>query len=179
MTCSRAPRAMCAVPLLHGAESRSSRPGWMRFRKSLASPQAVAVVLVMCLSLACPQRNIRLLESSRSPPKRRGRKDEAMRKATLLAVLGRSGPPLHVVPIRQFSFVFSIPNQERTGEGSDFLEFLRDDLPPWVENQYRTSPFRVLVGHFPGRLFAAIQKSGESLGEAPGTALDQHPIATQ
>ncbi len=47
MTCSRAPRAMYAVPLVHGAESRSSRPGWMRFRKSLASPQAVAVVLVI------------------------------------------------------------------------------------------------------------------------------------
>lgn len=40
------------------------------------------------------------------------------------------------------------------GGGSNFLKFLTDELQPWVESHYRTQPFRVLVGHSFGGLFA-------------------------
>ena len=53
--------------------------------------------------------------------------------------------------------------EDGTGGGSDFLAFLRDELQPWVENQYRTAPFRVLVGHSLGGLFAT-----QVLVEDPG-----------
>lgn len=39
-----------------------------------------------------------------------------------------------------------------TGGGSRFLEFLTDELRPWVETRYRTQPFSVLVGHSFGGL---------------------------
>ncbi len=41
------------------------------------------------------------------------------------------------------------------GGGADrFLDFLTDELVPYVESTYRTVPFRVLVGHSFGGLFA-------------------------
>lgn len=41
-----------------------------------------------------------------------------------------------------------------TAGGADaFLEFLRDELAPLIERQYRTVPFRILVGHSFGGLF--------------------------
>jgi predicted alpha/beta superfamily hydrolase len=68
--------------------------------------------------------------------------------------------------------VVAIPNTNRTrdltpepnaelarqrstaGGADDFLRFMSDELIPWVEGQYRTAPFRVLVGHSLGGLFA-------------------------
>jgi len=68
--------------------------------------------------------------------------------------------------------VVAIPNTDRTrdlspepsarlarrgttaGGADDFLRFLSDELMPWVERNYRTAPFRVLVGHSRGGLFA-------------------------
>jgi len=42
-----------------------------------------------------------------------------------------------------------------TGGGADhFLQFLRNELIPHVEGSYRTTPFRVLIGHSFGGLFA-------------------------
>ena len=34
-----------------------------------------------------------------------------------------------------------------------FLRFLKQDLIPWVDAQYRTQPFRLIVGHSRGGLF--------------------------
>jgi len=68
--------------------------------------------------------------------------------------------------------VVAIPNTDRTrdltpepdtevatrtptaGGADEFLRFLNDELIPWVEGQYRTAPFRVVVGHSLGGLFA-------------------------
>ena len=38
------------------------------------------------------------------------------------------------------------------GGADEFLRFLSDELIPWVEGQYRTASFRVLVGHSLGGL---------------------------
>ena len=52
------------------------------------------------------------------------------------------------------------PPEDRTqvieaGGGADnFLRFLRDELIPHVEGSYRTAPYRILVGHSFGGLFA-------------------------
>ena len=48
-----------------------------------------------------------------------------------------------------------LAEQRPTAGGADaFLRFLSDELIPWVEGEYRTAPFRVLVGHSRGGLFA-------------------------
>ena len=39
------------------------------------------------------------------------------------------------------------------GGGDRFLEFLTTELAPWVEKEYRTKPYRVLIGHSFGGLF--------------------------
>jgi len=69
--------------------------------------------------------------------------------------------------------VVAIPNTDRTrdltpepgadwaeraptaGGADNFLRFLGDELIPWVDGRYRTAPYRVLVGHSFGGLFAA------------------------
>ncbi|MBL8265207.1 alpha/beta hydrolase [Steroidobacter sp.] len=38
-------------------------------------------------------------------------------------------------------------------EADQFLQFLKQDLIPWVESHYRTQPFRIIVGHSRGGLF--------------------------
>jgi len=43
------------------------------------------------------------------------------------------------------------PNQ---GGADNFLRFISDELMPWVERNYRTRPYRILVGHSYGGLFA-------------------------
>lgn len=41
-----------------------------------------------------------------------------------------------------------------TAGGADkFLRFIREELQPWVEREYRTVPYRILVGHSFGGLF--------------------------
>jgi len=68
--------------------------------------------------------------------------------------------------------VVAIPNTDRTrdltpepgadwaeraptaGGADNFLLFLSDELIPWVDGQFRTAPYRVLVGHSFGGLFA-------------------------
>lgn len=45
--------------------------------------------------------------------------------------------------------------EDRQGGGADtFLKFLVDELGPWVDERYRTQPYRILVGHSFGGLFA-------------------------
>jgi predicted alpha/beta superfamily hydrolase len=43
---------------------------------------------------------------------------------------------------------------ESTGGADKFFEFLRDELMPYVEKNYRAAPFRILDGHSFGGLFA-------------------------
>lgn len=44
---------------------------------------------------------------------------------------------------------------KQTGGGGDnFLKFLSDELIPWVDTEYGTRPYRVLVGHSFGGLFS-------------------------
>src|SRR5688572_16412029 len=47
-----------------------------------------------------------------------------------------------------------IPNLGSSGGAEAFLDFMRDELIPQIESQYRTAPYRILVGHSFGGLFA-------------------------
>ena len=49
------------------------------------------------------------------------------------------------------------------GGADEFLRFLSDELIPWVEGQYRTASFRVLVGHSLGGLSKEIGGSIQGL----------------
>lgn len=51
--------------------------------------------------------------------------------------------------------VDSVARRQPTAGGADaFLQFLTEELQPWVERTYRTAPYRILVGHSFGGLFA-------------------------
>jgi hypothetical protein len=52
---------------------------------------------------------------------------------------------------RDGTIVFRVPT---SGGADNFLKFLDTELVPFVEKRYRTEPFRVLVGHSLGGLFA-------------------------
>ncbi len=43
---------------------------------------------------------------------------------------------------------------EPGGGANNFLQFLTDELTPWIDKNYRTRPLRFLVGHSLGGLFA-------------------------
>lgn len=50
---------------------------------------------------------------------------------------------------------FTVPPEARNGGGAGrFLEFIGDELVPYLDRTYRTAPMRVLVGHSLGGLFA-------------------------
>jgi len=57
---------------------------------------------------------------------------------------------------------FSTPSQQEIeiarnpthGGADNFLRFIRDELEPWVDGNYRTIPHRVLLGHSSGGSFA-------------------------
>lgn len=46
------------------------------------------------------------------------------------------------------------PPLPSSGGAQHFLRFITDELMPWVDRTYRTEPFRLLVGHSFGGLFA-------------------------
>jgi len=46
------------------------------------------------------------------------------------------------------------PDFASSGGGPKFLRFISEELIPKIERQYRTEPFRILVGHSIGGLFA-------------------------
>ena len=52
-------------------------------------------------------------------------------------------------------------NKNRFGGGELFLKFLTEELQPWVDDNFRTHPFRILAGHSFGGLFTiySIMKS--------------------
>lgn len=50
-------------------------------------------------------------------------------------------------------FPFKVKNRPMTAKAQKFLGFLTDELVPQIEREYRTQPFRVLVGQSNGGLF--------------------------
>lgn len=48
----------------------------------------------------------------------------------------------------------AIKDNPATGGGPKFLSFLKDEVAPRIEGAYRTAPYRVVVGHSFGGLFA-------------------------
>ena len=46
------------------------------------------------------------------------------------------------------------PNFSSSGGGESFLRFIAEELIPHIEAEYRTQPYRILVGHSFGGLFA-------------------------
>jgi hypothetical protein len=58
------------------------------------------------------------------------------------------------------------PRKDKPGTGGagKFLSFLKDELRPRIEGAYRTAPYRILVGHSLGSLFAL-----HTLTRAPDT----------
>lgn len=56
-------------------------------------------------------------------------------------------------PLKEFTFTKS--NDWPTSGGAEtFSKFLAEELLPYIDNNYRTHPFRILVGHSLGGLFA-------------------------
>lgn len=46
------------------------------------------------------------------------------------------------------------PHFRTSGGGDNFLSFIKDELMPYIEKTYRTEPFKILVGHSLGGVFA-------------------------
>lgn len=68
-------------------------------------------------------------------------------------------PPMIIVGIpnldrnRDLSPLFIEGTSDR-GEGDNFLNFLKDELIPYLDNTYRTNNYRILFGHSLGGVFA-------------------------
>lgn len=85
-------------------------------------------------------------------------------------VLTRTGsiPPMIIVGIestdrgRDFTPTVN-ENNPGSGNGPEFLDFIENELIPYIDSNYRTHPFRVLEGHSLGGLFTAT-----ALMERPG-----------
>lgn len=77
-------------------------------------------------------------------------------------VLTRTGgiPPMIIVGIestnrdRDFSPTIN-KNWPKSGGGPKYLDFIENELIPYIDTNYRTHPFRVLEGHSLGGLFTA------------------------
>ncbi|WP_167354841.1 alpha/beta hydrolase-fold protein [Pseudoalteromonas luteoviolacea] len=77
-------------------------------------------------------------------------------------VLTRVGsiPPMIIVGIKSKNRMkdftpTKMDGIEESGEGKAFLNFLGDELIPYIDNKYRTNKFRVLEGHSVAGLFTA------------------------
>ncbi len=46
------------------------------------------------------------------------------------------------------------PNRDQSGGGDAFLKFLEEELMPFVDSNYRTSPYRILYGHSLAGMFS-------------------------
>lgn len=86
-------------------------------------------------------------------------------------VLSRTGdmPPVIIVGLaskdRMLDFTPSQDKKDannKSGGGEKFVQFIKQELLPYIEGKYRTHPFRILAGHSLGGLFA-------------GYVLMQHP----
>ncbi len=52
---------------------------------------------------------------------------------------------------------YGMPFKEENGEAATFAQFLKEELIPFVENKYRATSFRTLVGHSYGGLFVCYE----------------------
>jgi tetratricopeptide (TPR) repeat protein len=66
---------------------------------------------------------------------------------TVLAFWTRDGRERDLSPT-------ALKDRSGTGGAARFLAFLKDELRPRIEGGYRTAPYRILVGHSLGGLFA-------------------------
>lgn len=48
----------------------------------------------------------------------------------------------------------AVDDRETSGGGEEFLRFVGEELAPYIDEQYRTQPYRVLFGHSLGGMFA-------------------------
>jgi predicted alpha/beta superfamily hydrolase len=66
------------------------------------------------------------------------------------------GVPSGSTRTRDLTPPLAAPDKEYPGGGGadDFLRFMTTELGPFIEGRYRTEPFRVLIGHSFGGLFA-------------------------
>lgn len=94
-----------------------------------------------------------------------------------IELLTRTGsiPPIIVVGIESInrSKDFSpsqVKNRPDTGNAPKFLDFIENEVFPYVDSNFRTHPFRILQGHSLGGLFTAY-----TLMEKPGL-FDAHII---
>lgn len=73
-----------------------------------------------------------------------------------LAAAG-AAPPVIVVSADLNGDLFSLYPDERepgSGRGPEVLEFVRDELLPFLEARFRTAPHRILIGHSASALWA-------------------------
>ena len=88
----------------------------------------------------------------------------------LAGFANQSIPPLVVVGIgntnrvRDMTPPSEAPQNQflQQGGADQFLEFIVDELTPWVDERYRTTDYKVLVGHSLGGLFAVHSLISES-----------------
>jgi predicted alpha/beta superfamily hydrolase len=52
---------------------------------------------------------------------------------------------------------YGMPFQEESGEAATFARFMKEELIPFVENKYRATYYRTLIGHSYGGLFVCYQ----------------------
>ncbi|MGD2122817.1 MAG: alpha/beta hydrolase-fold protein [Gemmatimonadota bacterium] len=78
-------------------------------------------------------------------------------------------PPVILVGIRntqRYRDFYPWPMEDRpdTGKARDFMRALREEIIPFVEEEYRTKPYRIMIGPQAAAVFGAY-----ALLEAPGT----------
>ncbi len=115
--------------------------------------------------------------------------DQSATSYPVIYLLDGDGHLLHTAGITQFlsnngkmpeAIIIGLPNTDRTrdltpalsgpsdqfptaGGADTFLSFIADELIPYVESNYRTVPYRILIGHSFGGLFsvnALLKKPG-------------------
>ncbi len=93
--------------------------------------------------------------------------------------------------IRDFTPSVDTQTEQPTGGAANFLRFLETELIPWVEERYRPSPDRVLMGHSLGgllavyaaamrpTLFSGLVASSPSVWWGEGMVIDSIRVARQ
>ncbi|MBI3417879.1 MAG: alpha/beta hydrolase [Verrucomicrobia bacterium] len=74
----------------------------------------------------------------------------------IVVAVGNTDRTRDFTPTRCMIDGFGKSNEDQTTSGGagKFVEFLRSELIPYVDSNYRTAPFRILFGHSLGGLFA-------------------------
>jgi|HubBroStandDraft_1064217.scaffolds.fasta_scaffold00249_10 predicted alpha/beta superfamily hydrolase len=59
-----------------------------------------------------------------------------------------------MTPTKPATVIDGVPGAQSAGGADKFLSFIADELLPTIDRNYRTRPYRVLIGHSLGGLFA-------------------------